>query len=141
MKVEEFKQIPLRAHSFLAGIPLHSLDCIELPGGIAGMTIEQIGDTVGFTGEVEMKVGPVTQALFWLRSRIGRVLHWDEVPELVTSLSYISKLSDEDRADSQIEPGTPVGISRVLYQFDNERLHEIINRTVHCFWVMASQRK
>ena len=32
------------------------------------------------------------------------------------------------------------GVSRILYQFDDEMLGEIINRTVHCFWLMAIDR-
>jgi hypothetical protein len=140
MKVEEFKQQPLRVHSFLAGVPMHSLDWVELPGARAGMNIAEISDVVGFGGEVEMEVGAVTQTLFWLRGLIGRILHWDEAKELTESLSYISKLTEEDRARTRVTPGKPAGISRILYQFENEMLGEIINHTVHCFWAMATER-
>jgi hypothetical protein len=140
MKESAFRQKPLRVHAFLAGVPLHSLDSIELVGGNAGMTLQEISDVVGFGGEAEMKVGFLTQALFQLRTWIGRLLRWDEAEELVESVSYISKLSDDDRARSRVTPGTAAGISRILYQFEDEMLAEIINRTVHCFWVMASER-
>jgi len=140
MKVKEFKQKPLRVHSFLAGIPMHSLARVELPGGRAGMDIVEISQTVGFGGEVEMEVGAVTQTLFWLRGLIGRILHWDEAKELTESLSYISNLTAEDRARTRVAPGKPAGISRILYQFEDEMLGEIINHTVHCFWVMATER-
>jgi hypothetical protein len=113
---------------------------VELPGGREGMTIEEIGRVVGFGGEVEMDVGPVTQALFRLRTLIGRILRWDEAKELAGSVSFISRLNEEDRARSHIVPGKPAGISRILYLFENETLGEIINRTVHCFWLMASER-
>jgi hypothetical protein len=140
MKVEEFNQKPLRVHSFLAGVPMHSLDCVDLPGGRAGMNIAEISTAIRFGGEVQMEVGAVTQTLFWLRGLIGRLLHWDEAKELTESLSYISKLTEEDRARTQVTPGKPAGISRILYQFENEMLGEIINHTVHCFWGMATER-
>jgi hypothetical protein len=140
LSVEEFKQKSLRVHSLLAGVPLRTIERVELPGGREGMTIEEISGLVGFGGEVEMEVGPVTQALFRLRTLIGRILRWDEARELVESVSLISRLNEEDRARSTIQPGKPSGISRILYQFENEMLGEIINRTVHCFWVMATER-
>ena len=49
-------------------------------------------------------------------------------------------MSAEDRARSLLTPGQAAGISRILYQFENEMLGEIINRTVHCFWLMAAER-
>lgn len=140
MDKEVYRQKPLRVHIVLAGIPLRTLERVELPGGREGMTIEEISGVVGFGGEVEMEVGPVTQALFRLRTLIGRILRWDEAKELVESVSFIPRLNEEDRARSLIAPGKPAGISRILYQFENEMLGEIINRTVHCFWVMATER-
>jgi hypothetical protein len=140
MYTEAYRQKPLLVHSFLAGVPLRTLERVELPGGREGMTIEEISDVVGFGGEVEMEVGPVTQALFQLRTLVGRILRWDETKELVKSVSFISRLKEEDLARSLIVPGKPAGISRILYQFENETLGEIINRTVHCFWLMAAER-
>jgi hypothetical protein len=140
MKVEAYRQKPLRVHSFLAGIPLRTLERVELPGGREGMTIQEISDVVGFGGEVKMKVGPVTEALFRLRTLIGRILRWDEAKKLVESASFVPRLSDDDRARSLIVPGKSAGISRILYQFENEMLGEIINRTVHCFWLMATEQ-
>jgi hypothetical protein len=137
---EHWKKIPLRVHTLLAGIPIRTLEYIELPGGRKGMILPEISDVVGFGGEVAMKVGPVTRALFWLRTLIGRVLHWDEAPELVEPLSYVSRLTEHDVARSLVTPGKAAGISHILYQFDHEMLGEIINRTVHCFWVMATER-
>lgn len=139
-RLEEFKQHSFRTHSFLTGIPLHSLDRVELPGGRKDMTISEISDAVGFNGEAEMKLGVVTQSLFWLRGLIGRIFHWDDAKELSDSVSFISKLTEEDRSRTRITPGQAAGISRILYQFENETLGEIVNRTVHCFWLMASEQ-
>ena len=91
MDMDVYRQKPLRVHSFLAGIPLRTLERVDLPGGHEGMTIEEISGVVGFGGEVEMEVGQVTQALFWLRTLIGRILGWDEAKELVKSASFISR--------------------------------------------------
>jgi hypothetical protein len=135
-----YRQKPLRVHSFLTDIPLRTLERVELSGGREGMTIEEISGVVGFGGEAEMEVGPVTQALFRFRTLIGRILRWDEAKELVESVSFISRLNEEDRARSLIVPGEPAGVSRILYQFENEMLGEIINRTAHCFWLMATDR-
>lgn len=139
-KEAEFRRKSWRAHSLLAGVPLHTLERIELPGGRAGMTLREISAVTGFDGEVEMEIGPIAKGLFWLRGLIGRILGWDDVPELVESTSFLPRLSPEDRARSLIIPGTPAGISRILYQFQDEMLGEIINRTVHCFWLMATER-
>jgi hypothetical protein len=72
MDTDLYRQKPLRVHSFLAGVPLRTLERVELPGGREGMTIEEISGVVGFGGEVKMEVDPVTQALFRLRTLTGR---------------------------------------------------------------------
>jgi Protein of unknown function (DUF2867) len=135
-----FKRMSLRVHSFLAGIPLRTLEHMELPGGPEGMTLPEIKAIVENESDDGFEAGPVTGALFWLRGLIGRILHWDDVVELVESVTYLPRLTEEDRTRSLIAPGKVEGISRVLYCFENEFLAEIINRTAHCFWVMASER-
>lgn len=136
----QFRQLPLHAHRFLADVPLHSTSRLYLPGGRAGMTLSDINAITQFNQADDSDFGPLTQALFWLRTKIGRLLGWDEAPELVASVSWLHKLSAEDRARSQVTPGQAEGISRLLYCFENEMLAEIINRTVHCFWVMATEK-
>lgn len=140
IRADGFKQKPLRAHSILVGIPLRTLSRIDLPGGRVGMTIAEISAIVGFGDQGEVEVGPVTKALFWLRGMIGRVLHWDDAQDLTESVSYLPRLNEDDCARSLIKPGKVQGISRVLYCFENEYLAEIVNRTVHCFWLLASER-
>ena len=132
----EFAEIPLLAHRLLKGVPIHSLDLIELKGGRPGMTMLEVKEAAGFnTGKIE--AGPITTALFWLRGFIGRIFRWDNDEELANSVSYIDRLTAEERERSKVRPGTPEGISRVLYCSDNEFLAEIVNRTVHCFWLLA----
>jgi hypothetical protein len=140
MNVNEYERKPLRAHSFLPGVPLRTLTRVDLPGGHEGMTLPEISAIVGFSDQDPFEVGPPTKALFWLRSMIGRILRWDEVKELTESISYLPRLTEEDRARSLVAAGKVQGITQVLYCFENEFLGEIINRTAHCFWLMASER-
>jgi hypothetical protein len=140
IRADGFRQKTLRVHSILAGVPLRTLSRVDLQGGREGMTIAEISAIVGFGDQVEVEVGPITKALFWMRGMIGRVLHWDDAKELAESVSYLPRLREEDRARSLITPGKMQGISRVLYCFENEYLAEIVNRTVHCFWLLALER-
>lgn len=137
--IDRFRRLPLNAHRFLDGVPLHSLDFVELPGGPSGMSMPQLREAIGFDKIGEQELGFVPKALFGLRGLIGKMFGWDDVPQLVESNSYLSQLSDADRAKSLIPPGKTEGINRIIYCFENEQMMEIINRTVHCFWVLASQ--
>jgi hypothetical protein len=141
MNTADFYQIPLKAHHFLAGIPLHSLDFIELKGGRPGMKMDEIYRITTLNQAEKMKFGVVTMTLFRLRGLIGKILHWDDVPELIGKNSWISRLTGQEREKSLIPPGTVEGINTILYCYQNEILFEIINRTVHCFWVLAAVEK
>jgi hypothetical protein len=138
--IERFNSLPLKAHDFLAGIPLHSLDYVELPGGREPMTIADIYRVAGLSGVGEVELGAATKALFWLRGQIGKIMRWDDAPKLVESFSYLPRLSRQEREKSLLPPGKTEGIARVLYCFENELLLEIINKTVHCFWLAASSK-
>jgi len=54
-----------------------------------------------------------------------------------TEDSLVPRLSERDRHDSEIAPGTADGSFLVLYQFPGEILSEIRNATVHGFISMA----
>lgn len=142
MNIEDkisYTKLPLFAHDFLTGVPMTSLYRLNLPGGPSGMTVLDIKEAVGFNTE-ELEAGTFTKSLFWLRGLIGRVFGWDDDDELTESVSFLPSLTAEARGRSRIEPGKKEGISRVLYCFENEFAAEIINRTVHCFWVMAKEQ-
>jgi hypothetical protein len=140
ISLNEFTGKPLRVHEFLAGVPIKTLLRVELPGGREDMTLPEINSIAAFSEEGKMEVGPVTKALFHLRDLIGRIFGWDDDRKLAESVTYLDRLTDEDRARSLAPPGQMRGITRVLYFFENEFLGEIVNRTVHCFWAMASER-
>ena len=136
---ERFNRLPLKAHSFLEGVPMHSLDYVELKGGREQMTIVDIYNAAGLADLGKVELGAISKGLFWLRGLIGKIMRWDEVPELVRSVSYLPRLTAKERAKSLVPPGEVRGISQVLYCFENEMVLEIINKTVHCFWVIASE--
>ena len=141
MKINNFSRIPLKAHKFLVGIPIHSLDFIDLRGGNKRMKMDEIYRMTGLNQAQEFKFGFVTNTLFWLRGLIGKILRWDDVPEMVNNNSWLSRLTAEERNKSIIPVGQVEGINTILYCYDNEILFEIINRTVHCFWVLATEGK
>ncbi len=136
-----FSQIPLKAHQFLSGVPRHSLDFIELKGGRSAMKMDEIYRITGLNQAEEFKFGFVTKSLFWLRGLIGKILRWDDLPELVNANSWLSQLTEAERQKSLIPPGRVESINTILYCYENEILFEIINQTVHCFWVLATEEK
>lgn len=140
MKREEFEKMPFFTHVFLAGIPLHTLDLVELKGGRQNMKMDEIYEITGFKKVEEINVGTISKILFWLRQQIGHLLRWDNDDDLFASNSYISHLSEEEKANSLIESGKTEGDTRILYCYENEFLGEIINKTVHCFWFLGTEK-
>lgn len=138
---KKFNKIPLKAHSFLDCIPMHSLDFVELKGGKSGMKMDEIYHITKLNQYEDFKAGFVTDTLFKLRTFLGKIFGWDKVPDLKEKNSWITRLTEEERKKSLIPSGKTESISTIFYCFKNEILFEIINRTVHCFWVLASVEK
>jgi hypothetical protein len=46
ISVHEFERLPLRVHDFLAGVPLHDVWAIDLPGTRAGITLDEFLRTI-----------------------------------------------------------------------------------------------
>jgi hypothetical protein len=136
---EAYEKLPLRAHLLLEDFERHSLDRLSLPGGRPGMRLPEIAADTGFDGRNFPEVGLVTRALFALRGLLGLVFRWDPPIGDFLAESLLSRLTPGERSRSLIPPGTPAGIAQVLYQSDHEQALEIINRTVHCVWVIASE--
>src|SRR5207244_8222066 len=74
----------------------------------------------------------IATLLYGLRYFLGRVFGWDREP-MRPEDSFLERLSERDRRDSEITPGTLDGQFWVLYQFPGEALRETRNRTVHGF--------
>ena len=75
------------------------------------------------------------QGLLDLRLLIGRLFGWDRPrPSTQAAQTFADRLTDADRAQSLAPAGVregPNGLFRVVYRFENEKLVELINRTVH----------
>jgi hypothetical protein len=130
----EYLGLKLRAHELLRGIPLYDVSVVDLPGGGAGRSVADIR-------ALDSAVAPsrTVNALVGLRRFLGRAFGWDRV-QMRSEDSLLSRLSERDRRDSQIVPGTPDGAFRVLYQFPGERLSEIRNATVQGYVCLALAR-
>ena len=127
----EFLSLKLRAHELLHGVPLYDVSVVDLPGGGAGRSVADIR-------ALESAVAPsrIGNALFGVRRLLGRAFGWDRVP-MRPEDSLLSQLSERDRRDSELAPGTPVGPFRLLYQFPGESLSEIRNATVQGYVCVA----
>ena len=131
----EFYALPLRVHTLLADVPLHDVWAVDLPMHRAGVTLtEFLGRTTQGTSN---RLPPAARGLFRLRLFLGRIFRLEAEPKNALAASFCSRLTPEDRARSLVVPGTPEGLFRVAYRFDNEQLLEVQNRTVHAAAVSA----
>jgi len=132
---DEYLRLDLRAHQLLRDVPLYDLSIVDLPGGGAGRSIADIR-------ALESAAVPsrVAHVLFGLRYALGRVFGWDRA-RLRPEDSLLSRLSERDRRESEIAPGTRIDSFLLLYQFPRESLREIRNATVHGWICIALARR
>ena len=138
VSAQEFEQLPLRVHTFLAGIPLHDVWAIDLPRWRAGVTLDDFLQTAG-TAKLDTCSCSNSSALFTpsslvrllleIRFFVGRFFGWDREP--VATDTFATRLTDTDHSRSLAAAGTRDGFFRVVYRFENEQLLELINRTAH----------
>ena len=137
----EFQRTPLRVHSLLSDIPLHDAWVMRLRGGEECRTLKDVQALMWYLRAEA--VGTVAEALFNVRMTVGRWLGWDDEKHKSPELSYVHRLTEEDRARSIDEPGGISGImgapSRIVYAFEHEELHEIVNFTGHHFLLMSME--
>jgi hypothetical protein len=135
---QEFERLPLRVHTFLAGVPLHDVWSIDLPRWRAGVTLDEFLRTpsngkLGACGCSKSSslftLSPLVRMLLDIRFLVGRFFGWDHEPAITTT--FATRLTDADRSRSLVAAGTRDGFFRVVYRFENEQLVELINRTVH----------
>ena len=125
----EFLAVPLRVHEFLADVPLHDVWAIDLPARRGGVTLAEFlcrSNRAGIN-----RLPPAARALFRFRFFLGRIFRLEAEPPDAVAASFVNRLTAEDRARSLLAAGTPEGLFRVVYRFENEQLLEIQNRTVH----------
>jgi hypothetical protein len=125
---QEFEQLPLRVHDFLAGVPLHDVWAVDLPAARSGITLNEFLGTAGvFPSQPPLLV----RALLNIRFFVGRLLGWDREPAAAVWETFATRLTTADRSKSFVPAGTRDGHFRVVYRFENEQLLELINRTAH----------
>jgi hypothetical protein len=142
----EFHSLPLRVHTFLADIPLHDVWAVDLPGYGNDVTLceflRRTRENRSHKSDSEISRFPlVARALFALRFFLGRIFGLETEPQDAPVESFGNRLTVEDRARSIVEPGTPEGLLRFVYRFENEQLVEIQNRTVHAAALSALAEK
>jgi hypothetical protein len=131
----DFQALDLRCHALLRDVPLHDVWAIPLPGGGPGRSLDDVRALL--RDERWPAPNVAVRALFALRWWLGRVFRWDDERHDTQGASYIHRLSEADRRQSQVPPGTRAGRFRVLYVMRDEALSEIRNATVHGFLALA----
>jgi hypothetical protein len=130
----EYLNLRLRAHELLHDVPLYDVSVMDLPGGGVGRSVADIR-------ALESAAAPsrIANALYGVRQFLGRLFDWDRAP-MRPEQSLLSCLSERDRRDSEITPGTRDGPFLLLYQFLGEALSETRNATVHGYVCTALAR-
>ena len=140
ISTQEFERLPLRVHSFLAGVPLHDVWSVDLPRWRAGVTL---GDFLQTKSDSKLDrcgcsksssvftPSPLVRMLLDIRFFVGRFFGWDSEPAATAWETFATRLTDTDRSRSLAVAGTRDGFFRVVYRFENEQLVELINRTAH----------
>jgi hypothetical protein len=138
VSTQEFERLPLRVHTFLAGVPLHDVWSIDLPRWRAGVTLDDFLrtatkgklDTCGCSKSSSLFTpSPLVRTLLNIRFFVGRFFGLDREP--TGTATFATRLTDTDYSRSLVAAGTRDGFFRIVYRFENEQLLELINRTVH----------
>jgi hypothetical protein len=131
---DEYLSLKLRAHELLRGVRLYDVSVVDLPGGGEGRSLADVR-------ALDSRAAPsrIATVLFRLRRLLGRVFGWDR-KRIRPEASLLSRLSEADRRESAIVPGTAEGSFLLLYQFANEALAEVLNATVHGYVCTALVR-
>src|SRR5262245_56380493 len=128
ISTQEFERLPLRVHDVLAGVPLHDVWAVDLPRVRSGITLDEF---LRAAGGRPFTPSPIVRALLSIRLFIGRCFGWDREPDATVRETFATRLTPADLSKSLAPAGTPDGLFRVVYRFENEQLLEVINRTVH----------
>lgn len=128
VSIQEFERLPLRVHTFLAGVPLHDVWSVDLPRWRAGVTLD---DFLRTASNCLFTPSSLVRMLLGIRLFVGRLFGWDHEPPATAAKTFATRLTDTDHSRSLAAAGTRDGFFRVVYRFENEQLVELINRTVH----------
>lgn len=128
VSTQEFERLPLRVHTFLAGVPLHDVWSVDLPRWREGVTLD---DFLRTASNCLCTPPPLVRTLLHIRFFVGRFFSWDHEPGATAWKTFATRLTNTDHSRSLAAAGTRDGFFRVVYRFENEQLVELINRTAH----------
>jgi hypothetical protein len=128
LTTQAFERLPLRVHTFLAGVPLHDAWFVDLPRWRAGVTLD---DFLRSASNCLFTPSSLVRMLLDIRFFVGRLFDWDRKPAATAAKTFATRLTDTDHSRSLAAPGARDGFFRVVYRFENEQLVELINQTVH----------
>ncbi len=137
----EFYALPLRVHTLLADVPLHDVWAVDLPEHRDGVTLSEFLRRASQVDAEINRLPPMARALMRFRLFLGGIFGLEAEPKDALAASFGSRLTAEDRARSFAVPGTPEGLFRMVYRFENEQLVEIQNRTVHAAALSALAKR
>jgi hypothetical protein len=120
--------VPLRVHTFLAGVPLHDVWAVDLPHWRAGITLDEF---LRAASKRQCTPSPVVRMLLKIRLFIGRLFGWDRKTVTLACETFAARMTDADQSRSLVPSGTPDGLFSIVYRFENEQLAELVNRTAH----------
>ena len=124
----DFTALDFRVNSLLADVPLHDAWVIDLESD-GSATLDDVKEA--FTHFSPLHTTPAMLWLSALRRVLGILFEWDADRWDDYDYSFVHRLSEIDRASSTVEPGTRLGMWRVVYAFPDEAVVELINGTVH----------
>src|SRR6516165_10996027 len=97
--IEEFEQLPLRVHGFLAGVPLHDVWAVDLPRTRPGITLDEF---LRARSARPYRLSLVVRALLSIRLCIGWLLCWDREPTETGWESFAKRLTTTDHSKSLV---------------------------------------
>ncbi len=135
---DEFLNKDFYVNSFLEDVPLHDIWVVHLEGGGEERTIRDVREVMA--GMSPGEASPLVIVLVAARGLLGWIFGWDEEKWDEAEVSYSNRLADVVRGRSIEEPGAKSGYFRMMYTLEHESVGEILNRTVHAFFVMALEQ-
>jgi len=111
ISAQEFAQLPLRVHEFLADVPLHDVWAVDLPRTRSGITLDEF---LRVQNVHQCSLSPSARALVSIRLAIGRLLGWDRAPAATACETFATRMTTADRSKTLVPTGTPEGLFRVV---------------------------
>src|SRR5438093_13699446 len=91
VSTQEFERLPLRVHTFLAGVSLHDVWSVDLPRWRAGVTLD---DFLRTASNCLFTSSRLVRMLLDIRFFVGRFLGWDHAPDVIVWQILATRLPD-----------------------------------------------